>query len=140
MQNDSQNSTTHSSTEVAQALPVSNLAVPLASSERSPIFNQGSSAKTNFDILLDWAFTLGFSSVFIINSLTAILQPASFLKLIQHNFVSEAIGHYQIWIHAIAVNDMILGLLILSRFKKPYVYAWAGVWLAAVTFFKVTSL
>jgi uncharacterized membrane protein YphA (DoxX/SURF4 family) len=92
------------------------------------------------DSFLEWAFRLGLSSVFIINSITALKQPDSFLSLIKHNFVAVHIGHYQVLLDVIAVNDMTLGILLLIGFKKKYVYAWAGVWLAIVSFFKLTAL
>jgi hypothetical protein len=109
----------------------------------TPVTNAPKSApdiKPILDIFLDWAFRLGLGSVCIINSLTALIQPDGFRKLIEHNFIAQSVGHYQLQLYIIAVNDMLLGLILLSGFKKKYVYAWAGMWLAIVTFFKITSL
>jgi len=78
--------------------------------------------------------------VFIINSITAIFQPGSFRGLLENNFVGAFLGHYQLLLYVIAVNDLFLGLLLLSGVKKKYVYAWAGIWLAIVSFFKLTAL
>jgi uncharacterized membrane protein YphA (DoxX/SURF4 family) len=95
---------------------------------------------SNKDYFLDWAFRLGFASVFFINSLTALIKPESFLSLLDQNFLTQAIGHYQIFIYLIAINDFTICALILTGIKKKYVYAWAGVYLAVVTFFKATSI
>jgi hypothetical protein len=89
---------------------------------------------------LDWLFRVGFAMVFIINAATALVQPDSFRKLIEGNFISHALGHTQIMLYIIVVNDFFLGLLILSGWKKKYVYAWSGAWLFIVTFMKFTSL
>jgi hypothetical protein len=96
----------------------------------TPVTNAPKSApdiKPILDIFLDWAFRLGLGSVFIINSLTALIQPDGFRKLIEHNFIAQSVGHYQLQLYIIAVNDMLLGLILLSGFKKKYVYAWAGI-------------
>jgi uncharacterized membrane protein YphA (DoxX/SURF4 family) len=92
------------------------------------------------EIIFDLAFRFGFATVFLANSWTALVDPGGFLKLIEGNFVAQLVGHYQVMLHVIAINDFILGLLILSGFKRTYVHAWAGAWLIVVTFFKITSL
>ena len=89
---------------------------------------------------LEWSFRIGFSLVFIINSVTAIIEPEGFRKLIEGNFISQMIGHTQIMIYIIIANDALLGLFILFGWKKKWAYAWAGVWLFIVTFMKFTSL
>lgn len=89
---------------------------------------------------LDLCFRIGMGLVFIINSVTAIMQPSSFRKLIESNFLAHAIGHTQIMLYIIAVNDALLGMLIVSGIKRKYIYAWAGLWLFIVTFIKFTSL
>jgi hypothetical protein len=96
--------------------------------------------KTIADPFLDPAFRIGFGGVFLINSVTAIVAPKSFLALIQSNMIGHFIGFYPFQIALIAMNDCILGILIISGYKKRYVYAWAGLWLLIVTFFKSTSL
>ncbi len=96
--------------------------------------------KLKFDNILELLFRFGFAAVFLINTWAAIVQPSSFLKLIENNFAAQLVGHYSFQLRIIALNDFILGLLILSGFKKKYVYAWAGLWLMIVTFFKTTSL
>jgi uncharacterized membrane protein YphA (DoxX/SURF4 family) len=97
-------------------------------------------ALMRIDWWLEWSFRIGLATVFLINAVTAITDPSGFLKLLQHNFVAQIVGHYQVLLYVIAVNDFILGLLILLGFARRYVLAWAGVWLMIVTFFKATSL
>lgn len=89
---------------------------------------------------LDFCFRIGFALVFIINSVTAIMQPAGFKKLIDSNFLAHMLGHTQIMLYVICVNDALLGVLIVSGIKRQWVYAWAGLWLFIVTFIKFTSL
>lgn len=94
-----------------------------------------------FDHLQEWAFRFGFFAVFALNGVVALVKPADFLKLLEHNFIAQALGHHQLMLYAIAANDIILGLLILLfGSKKRFILAWAGLWFLIVTFFKVTSL
>ncbi len=92
------------------------------------------------DRFLELCFRLGFGMVFLINAVTAFVDPEGFKKLIEANFMSRALGHTQLMLYVIAINDLLLGLFIMVGFKKKYVYAWAGVWLFIVTFMKFTSL
>lgn len=89
---------------------------------------------------LDLCFRIGFGLVFIINSVTAIIQPAIFKKLLESNFLAHTLGQTQIMLYIIAVNDALLGVLIISGIKRQWIYAWAGLWLFFVTFLKFTSL
>jgi uncharacterized membrane protein YphA (DoxX/SURF4 family) len=93
-----------------------------------------------YDDFLELAFRFGFSTVFLINAWTAVVDPGGFLKLIESNFVARTVGHYQLQLYVIAINDLILGILILIGFRRKLVLAWAGIWLLIVTFFKATSL
>ncbi|MCW1908490.1 MAG: hypothetical protein KIH63_004075, partial [Candidatus Saccharibacteria bacterium] len=90
--------------------------------------------------VLELLFRIGFASIFLTNAWVALAHPGSFLDLVEGNFASRLVGHYSLQVYAIAINDGLLGLLVLSGIKKKYVYAWAGVWLLIVTFFKITSL
>jgi uncharacterized membrane protein YphA (DoxX/SURF4 family) len=93
-----------------------------------------------YDNLMDFVFRLGFSTVFLANSWTAVVDPGGFLKLIENNILARMVGHFQLQLYMIVINDFILGLLILAGFKRKLVYVWAGAWLLIVTFFKITSL
>ncbi|HEY5550035.1 MAG TPA: hypothetical protein VIK37_02450 [Candidatus Saccharimonadales bacterium] len=119
-------------TTTVDASPSTVVAGPYVASRRP--------AGSRLDSLLEWVFRVGLASVFIINSITAIFQPGSFRGLLENNFVGAFLGHYQLLLYVIAVNDLFLGLLLLSGVKKKYVYAWAGIWLAIVSFFKLTAL
>ena len=82
--------------------------------------------------LLGLVFIIGFASIFIINSINAFYVPADFTKLLAANPITRAIGHYEVMVKITVCNDLLLGILILSRWKKKYVWAWAGSWLILV--------
>jgi uncharacterized membrane protein YphA (DoxX/SURF4 family) len=107
----------------------------------TPVVSPASPAAAGgFDRLLELVFRIGFATIFLTNAWTSLAEPDSFLKLIEGNFLARMVGHYQLQLYIIAINDFLLGLLILIGIKKRYVYAWAGAWLLIVTFFKITSL
>ena len=92
--------------------------------------------------LLSLTFRLGFAGVFLINSLTAWLEPAAFSALLSHGptaLLTRAVGLGPL-LTIIMVNDLVLGVLILTGRWKAHVLAWAGVWLLAVTVVKTVSL
>lgn len=120
----------------AQPLPQES---PRPSSNRSKILFLDR-IKLKLDNVLELLFRFGLATVFLINAWTALARPDSFLNLIQNNFAARLVGHYSIQVYAIALNDALLGALILFGIKKKYIYAWAGTWLMIVAFFKVTSL
>jgi len=94
----------------------------------------------SYDSIFDWIFRLGFATVFLANSWTAVVDSAGFLMLIENNFLARLAGHFQLQLYVIMANDLLLGVLILCGFRRQLVYAWAGAWLIIVTFFKITSL
>jgi hypothetical protein len=75
-----------------------------------------------------------------------VLQPSDFTGLVDRSLLGRwfpaATGSWVVW--TIAVNDLSLGLCLVaaawSRRVRPYVLAWAGIWLFVVTVIKVTSL
>ena len=83
-----------------------------------------------------WIFTIGFSSIFLINSLNAAIKPNDFIKLLAANPISHTIGHYSLMTTIIVINDLIIGILILTGWKKKYVWAWSGGWLIIVAVIK----
>lgn len=85
-------------------------------------------------------FRMGFASIFLINSINAWLQPNDFIKLIENNPIIGLVGHIDLMVALIAVNDLILGILILSGRLKKLVYAWSGVWLLIVAAVKLMFL
>ena len=94
------------------------------------------------EALLNLTFRLGFAGVFLINSLTAWIEPAAFSALLNREptaLLTRAVGLEPL-LALIAVNDLVLGGLILTGRCKTYVLAWAGVWLLAVTVVKMVSL
>lgn len=85
-------------------------------------------------------FRLGFAGVFLVNALVALLEPSGFEKLMQGSFMGAFINNFTPLIWLIAINDMLLGLLILSDRWQSYVLAWSGLWLLAVSVIKLSSL
>ncbi len=97
--------------------------------------------------ILEAALLAGLAGVFLVNALVAILQPSDFTGLVDRSllgrwFPAAFAGSWVVW--AIAINDLSLGLGLVaaarSRRARPYVLAWAGIWLFVVTVIKVTSL
>lgn len=85
-------------------------------------------------------FTVGFASIFIVNGIVAWLNPHDFIVLLTTFPIAAWIGHVELMVVLAGVNDVLLGLLILSRRWKPYVLAYAGAWLALVTLIKLFTL
>ena len=95
---------------------------------------------------LEAALLAGLAGVFLVNALVAVLQPSDFTGLVDRSLLGRwfpaVTGSWVVW--AIAVNDLALGLCLVAatwlRRGRPYVLAWAGIWLFVVTVIKVTSL
>lgn len=85
-------------------------------------------------------FRLGFASIFLINSVYAALEPASFTQLLYDNPITNAIGFENAMVKIAMFNDLLLGMLILVGWRKKFTYAWAGVWLLIVAGIKLMNL
>lgn len=96
--------------------------------------------------VLEAALLAGLAGVFLVNALVAVLQPSDFTGLVDRSLLGRWFpafsGSWVVW--AIAINDLSLGICLVaatwSRRARPYVLAWAGIWLFVVTVIKVTSL
>jgi hypothetical protein len=95
---------------------------------------------------LDAVFLVGLAGVFVVNAIVAVVHPDDFAGLIERSAFCR-------WLHlerlhwltpAIALNDLLLGLTVLgaARFPRwrPFVLAWTGAWLLAVTLVKLSAL
>jgi hypothetical protein len=95
---------------------------------------------------LEVTFLAGLAGVFMVNALTALLQPVDFTELVANSAFGQWLGiGRESWLTAlIGVNDLALGLALLGAIWltriRPLVLAWAGIWLLAVSVIKVTSL
>jgi hypothetical protein len=90
---------------------------------------------------LELLFRAGFAGVFLVNAALAILEPRGFETLMRNSFIGAFLGfNLTPWLWLIAVNDALLGGLILSGRWRSVVLAWSGAWLFAVTLLKVSSL
>ena len=76
----------------------------------------------------------GLGVIFIANSLVAIFAPGEFIDLIENTFVVNLLHinpHVFVGI-IIALNDGIVGLLLISGFATRRVAIWATLWLIGV--------
>lgn len=94
----------------------------------------------SLDKLLNLVFVVGFASIFIANAIDAIENPAGFAKVIDNNIIAKHIGASELMVWIAIINDLILGALILTGWKKKYIYAWAGAWLILVAGMKLMNL
>ena len=90
--------------------------------------------------LLNLVFVVGFASIFIANAVDALENPEGFAKVGKSNAIAKHIGASDAMVWIAIVNDLILGALILTGWKKKYVYAWAGAWLILVAGMKLMNL
>ena len=89
------------------------------------------------DRILEALFILGFASIFLVNFVNGWVDPLSFKKLLIDNvFIPKGVP-LNLLVGFASVNDLVVGLLILSGWKKKWVYGWAGAWflIVAVTKF-----
>ncbi|WP_018465035.1 hypothetical protein [Calidithermus timidus] len=87
-----------------------------------------------------WIFRLGFASIFLVNSLSALIDPNTFLKLMERSFLRLTPLPLEPMLWFIALNDLLTGALVLLGWKGRYVYIWAGMWMLAVTWVKLSTL
>jgi hypothetical protein len=88
----------------------------------------------------------GLAGVFLVNAIVAVLEPTDFTSLVERSLIGRAIpamsGDWVAW--AIAVHDLTIGVVLLATMRlarvRPFVLAWAGAWLLAVTVVKLTAL
>lgn len=90
--------------------------------------------------LLMGLFRIGFAGVFLVNSVVAVVEPDSFVKLMHSSIMGHFVHNFAPFTALIALNDAALGLLLLSGRWQSYVLAWSGLWLLAVTVIKATAL
>jgi hypothetical protein len=89
---------------------------------------------------LDWFFRFGFASVFLINSIIALIEPAGFIKLMQGSVLGQVIHNFTPFVWLIAANDaLIAGLIVWGRWRA-LILAWSGLWLLIVTLIKFSDL
>lgn len=82
----------------------------------------------------NYLIRFGLGVIFIANALTAIFAPNEFIELIKNSFVSTLLPmRPEIFVWAvIGLNDLIVGLLLISGFATRRVALWAIVWLIGV--------
>lgn len=87
-----------------------------------------------------WFFRFGFASIFFVNAIYAVAEPASFSGVLEANPVARAIGMTDFMVQIAIVNDIILSAFILAGWRKRLVYAWAGLWLLLIAGLKLMNL
>lgn len=81
-----------------------------------------------------WLFRIGLSSFFLANSITAWFASDAFRELLDQNKLTSAVGHPDLLLKFIGINDALLFLLILSgRFRK-LATIWGSIWLIGVIY------
>lgn len=81
-----------------------------------------------------WLFRIGLSSFFLANSVTAWVASDEFRELIDQNKLTSAIGHPDLLLKLIGINDALLFLLIVSGKFRKLAVAWGVAWLIAVIY------
>lgn len=74
-------------------------------------------------------FRIGLGGIFLTNSVTAWFSPDEFRELITSNTVTSHIGHPDLLIKLIGINDASLFLLILSGKYRKLAAAWGSLWI-----------
>lgn len=95
---------------------------------------------------LELLLIAGLSGVFIVNAIVAFLEPSDFTGLVARSLLGRVIptmgGRWIAWV--IAVHDLTVGISLVATLwlprARPFVLAWAGAWLLAVTLVKLTAL
>lgn len=110
------------------------------SAKPAPERYAASARQINLDFYVLWLLRLGLSSIFLVNSLTAWLDPSGFKKLLEASFLTHWMANHTTLIHLIMLNDLMVGVLILLGRWPLWVFAWAGGWLLAAALVKLTAL
>ncbi len=111
-----------------------------------PVIEDAASPVTPRRSALELVFVVGLAGVFLANAVVAWVEPRSFSQLVEDSRVGSWLGLGEAgWVMPlIGINDLLVGIVLLaalwSRRAQPFVLAWAGVWLLAVTVLKLTAL
>jgi hypothetical protein len=95
---------------------------------------------------LELVLIAGLAGVFLVNAAVAFFEPSDVTGLVERSFVGRLFpamnGRWIAW--AVVVNDLAIAIALLATNwtprARPFVLAWAGAWLLAVSVIKLTSL
>ncbi len=79
-------------------------------------------------------FRIGLGGIFLTNSVIAWTAPGDFKDLLTSNNLTSHIGHADLLVKLIGINDAALFLVILSGQYRKLVAVWGSVWLVAVIY------
>lgn len=79
-------------------------------------------------------FRIGLGGIFLANSVTAWAASDDFRNLLSSNSLTSHIGHADLLIKLIGVNDALLFLFILSGKYRKLVVAWGSLWIIAAVY------
>ena len=79
-------------------------------------------------------FRIGLGGIFLANSVTAWAASDEFRDLLTSNSFASHIGHTDLLVKLIAINDAALFLLILSGQLRKLAVTWGSLWLIAVIY------
>jgi hypothetical protein len=79
-------------------------------------------------------FRIGLAGIFLANSVTAWVAPDEFRDLLTSNSLLSHIGHPDLLVKLVGVNDGALALLILSGQFRKLAATWGSLWIMAVIY------
>ncbi len=84
---------------------------------------------------ISFLLRFGLACAFLANSLTAFLSPDDFKEIISGSFLAKilpvSLGAFVVFV---GVNDLIVALLLLIKWKVSKVAIWASIWIIGVIF------
>ncbi len=99
-------------------------------------------SEKNIHLLAKVLFRAGFASIFLANAVVAVVTPEAFKGLITTNIIGQyfpaSLIDAMVWF--IALNDVFIGVAILSGKWRYFIYIWAGLWLIIIAGIKATNL
>ncbi len=90
----------------------------------------------------DFVMRAGLASILVGNSIVALVAPGEFERVIAVNFIGRHLhaGVVSGMVGFVVVNDLALGLVILSGRLRQIAYVWLGAWLTVVAAIRITNL
>lgn len=100
------------------------------------------SQNPTFFNLSKWTFRLGVASLLIVNGVYAFVRPEDFSSILEANFIGQHIPENIVsgMVFFAGVNDIALGLLLISGKFRLIAYIWLGLWFATIAGVKLTNL
>lgn len=89
-----------------------------------------------------WMFRLALASIFFVNGVVGIANPHEFTGLLADNVIASnfdsKVIELMVWLASL--NDLALGVALLSGRNRRFVFSWMAAWLCVVAVTKLTNL